>query len=299
MPLSVVRMRIECPEGCDEAFMAKHFEGFGDVWRAIFGEEDSVLDYLPRITTEGHPEKEGIVGTEDSHMMLFRLPASKPMHLGLLLDEKPDSYEVVDYFPVLEGVENKLKIIKTHTWENGIEGTVAARTLTDFDIPISFFAPYFYRDREAFAENSMRNVCLAGVAFSCDKATDDGVRISHGPMYEEELEKFLTEHPDKTKEDFPSVFVSFQGCRVLVPKTYVPVFEYRCPVLDVKEISFLGHAVYVLHVPVSGDEDAVCCNLYVSEHSLDGYVPKAGDDIQGVLWMSGDLASDASTAAER
>lgn len=32
------------------------------------------------------------------------------------------------------------------------------------------------------------------------------------------------------------------------------------------------------------------CVIYVAEHVLRGYEPKVGDDIEGVLWMSGMIA---------
>jgi hypothetical protein len=206
----------------------------------------------------------------------------------LVKEQNKTSFEVFSCFPILEGVTNKLRIVKKHTWGNGIEGVVAARPLDDDELPISFFAPYFFRDNTAFASKMEMDICLAGLALSCEKATQDGVEITEGPLYEEQLEKFLNEHPSKSKTDFPSAFVSFKGSTIFVPRQYIPEFEFRCPVIDIQTVSFLDRKIYKLFVPIMGyEETAIFCNIYVPEHIFDGYIPREGDDIQGVLWMNG------------
>ena len=121
------------------------------------------------------------------------------------------------------------------------------------------------------------------------------MELREGPLYEKQLEKFLSENPSKTKEDFPFAFISFTNRVIFIPSIHVPVFKFRCPVLSVFKTSFLDHVIYKLYVPLVGEgDDAVYCNLYVSEHLLNGYIPHEGDDIEGVLWMNGHIARSAT-----
>lgn len=159
------------------------------------------------------------------------------------------------------------------------------------ELPISFFDPYFFLERGLLEKAEEKRISLAGLALTCKKSTVDGMKMHEGPLYDEQLAKFLSDNPTKTKEDFPYIFISLTNICLFVPQEYVPAFEYRCPVLKVDTVSFLNHDMYKLCVPIIRDGDtAVYCNLYVSEHILNGYIPCAGDDIEGVMWMNGHIA---------
>lgn len=46
------------------------------------------------------------------------------------------------------------------------------------------------------------------------------------------------------------------------------------------------------------DDTVMRVYLYVSEAELNGYVPSVGEDIEGVLWMSGSIADGTSKEAD-
>ena len=195
----------------------------------------------------------------------------------------------------MEGLPNPLRIRKSHTWSNGLEGVVAAERVHDGP-PVTFFAPFFFRDEPRFEPETEALVSLAALAFSCRKAGMQKFSVEEGPWYEEELQRFLAKNPGKSEADFSAPVVSMQGARILMPQRYACEWQYRCPVLEVARTEVLGQPVYKLHVVFVGvDEETLAGYLYVPERLLDGYIPQAGDDIEGTLWMTGMLCAEWGT----
>lgn len=281
----------------DDAFMAEHFEGLGEAWEALFGQAALIQDHLVTIAKEGKCHERCTVRFQNVGLTvsLVQYPDNgRDIRAGVLLAEPPSAEKavLVSCFPVMEGLPNPLLIRKSHAWRNGLEGVVAAERVHDGP-PITFFAPFFFRDEPQFAPGAELSVSLAGLAFSCRKAAMQRFTVEEGPWYEEELQRFLEENPGKSEADFSAPVVSMQGARILMPQHYACEWQYRCPVLDVARTEILGQPVYRLHVIFVGvDDDTLAGYLYVPERLLDGYVPQAGDDIEGTLWMTGMLCDD-------
>lgn len=296
-PLAMVSVSAERAEGYDEDFMAEHFEGLGDIWGALFGDGDSIVAHLREVLEQGKSYADCRVVYDDKTMAaLLQYPdQQKDIRVGALVAGAPESGKMEFYsgFPVMEGLSNSLKIRKRHTWGNGVEGVVAAEQANDGP-PISFFAPFYFRDFAAFAPEAELTVSLAALALSCEKAEVQEFTVNEGPLYEMVREKFLKENPGKSEADFSAPVVSMRGARISFPRPYACEWEYRCPVLSVERTSLLGMSLYKLRVIFAGtDEQELSGYLYIPEHQLKGYVPQAGDDIQGVLWMTGALGSPA------
>jgi hypothetical protein len=74
-----------------------------------------------------------------------------------------------------------------------------------------------------------------------------------------------------------------------ISRTPGHLWEYRCPILNVEQTSIFEKLIYKLHVVFVGREEGheLAGYLYVPARMLNGYVPQTGDDIQGMLWMTG------------
>ena len=61
-----------------------------------------------------------------------------------------------------------------------------------------------------------------------------------------------------------------------------------------------GQKVYRLEmVLMRPDDEEFRLPVYAAEHVLDGYVPRLGDDVQGVLWVQGRrIGADADLNAQ-
>ena len=60
--------------------------------------------------------------------------------------------------------------------------------------------------------------------------------------------------------------------------------------MGIKETSLCGVKLYIMTtVFVGHGEKEIRGTLYASERILNGYAPKVGDDVQGILWMTGTI----------
>jgi len=282
-------------EGADDGFMgAEHFEGLGNAWSALLGENGSIADILPTIIAQGRPvpvcRASDNASQKDVLLMLY--PPESSVCAGALLVTSAENTNLGLYsaYPFLEGLPVALTISKTHTWSNGVEGVVAAHLHGDGP-PVSFFAPFYLRDFAGLPPEADKIVNLAALAFTLCRAEPQEFTVPEGPFYEDRLQAFLEENPDKTKTDFTPPVVSFGGAKILLPSGYSAEWQFRCPVLAVEEVMFMDIKVYKLTVEFVGmDDDVMRGYLYASERILNGYVPEVGHDVEGRLWMTGTIA---------
>jgi hypothetical protein len=74
---------------------------------------------------------------------------------------------------------------------------------------------------------------------------------------------------------------------LFIPTKWACYFEYRSPIIEVEKLKFLDVFVYRVKVTLlrSEEDDSLAVDLYIGEEALGEYVPKVGDDIEGVLWL--------------
>lgn len=118
-------------------------------------------------------------------------------------------------------------------------------------------------------------------------------------MYEMALKDFLEAHPDKTKADFPYVLLSLERFHALLPGSCLDTAEYQGDIIEMKELQFMDYPVY--HLKVMVWEDNFCLDIYAPKHSFEDekYIPKVGDNIRGVMWLTGYLAEKKINPLDR
>ena len=294
----------EAAEGDDDDFMgAEHFEGMGNAWSALLGENGSITDILPTVIAQGKPIPvcRASDNASQTDVLLMLYPKENSVRTGALLVTSAENknWELCSAYPLLEGMPTALTINKTHTWGNGVEGVVAAH-LHEEGPPISFFAPFYLRDFADLPPRADKVVNLAALAFSLRQAEPQEFSVREGPFYENRLQAFLEENPERTKTDFTPPVVSFCGAKILLPSGYSTEWQFRCPVLAVEEVLFMDIKVYKLTVDFIGmDDDVMSGYLYASERILNGYVPEVGHDVEGGLWMTGTIADAQNNQGKR
>ena len=113
--------------------------------------------------------------------------------------------------------------------------------------------------------------------------------IEKGDMYEVALARFLRDNPQKTKKDFPAVTIHMDGAIILFPTNEYSVYEYRGKILDLEYVTFFGKKLAKTKVCLEKDDDeeTMFINLYIAENNIRDCELKIGNDIQGVIWLTG------------
>jgi len=118
----------------------------------------------------------------------------------------------------------------------------------------------------------------------------DDMSITDGPHFETWAEKWLEEHPDKTRLDVPPLKISLSGACVLLPSPQYTVYQLRAPIHSIEESALSGEKVYILRLTFGLDTpQPLDLPLYAPSRVCKNYVPKEGDEIDAIMWLQGRL----------
>jgi hypothetical protein len=184
-----------------------------------------------------------------------------------------DSGEILTFYPMSEGKKHRVVYFKTVASNETFEGDVL---LGMGPAAFHVFDPLFFRNHATYETDKNYDFALSGIAYNLWKAGDDKFK---GPDGRE---------------------LSMRGMAGLFPlanKTNAGPGEYafRSPVKAVDP--FVANGRQVLRVALTlfrlpeesasyGDVDYY---LYVRQDRLNEYMPVAGDDVQGTMWLQGYL----------
>ncbi len=274
----------------------KSFEGHGDHLAALCDKdiEEILGEFLQVTVQEGKIAEECVVKRENDKVIFSTVyPEDGDVQLCATMSNiyNDEAFEVITFHPLFEGIKNEVVIDEVYSWENAIEGEVAA---TIGQVRLSFFAPFFYAQFAGINEGETCHVSLAGLAYSAENAAME-CEIGEGEFYEMVLENFLEANPDKTKDDLPFAKVSFDGLPVLFPREYYSEYEYRGKIFEVSDINLKNCKFKKVKILVGrkaepheqSDQNDVFINLYIAEHIGKNCDIIVGNDIQGVLWLTG------------
>jgi hypothetical protein len=271
----------------------EHFEGHGNHWDAI-GDlcgSNGLATIMQTSLDEGNVFKTAL-----NPIVFVGYPTGNPIQSCVILyvNKDNESLEVQSMYPFMEGTPTKLTITDKYTWENGIEGEILGEFCDRIEIP--FFAPFYYSQFLNIEIGKEYEIFLAGLAYSIENDSGRTFEFDSGAIYEMQLKEFLEKNPNKAKEDFPKVTASMAGCGMFFPQEYFAEISYRGPILSLTEAELFGVKIFKTEIRVakgissnSGENSDLIISLYIPENLLNGYNPKIGDDIQGVMWLTGYL----------
>ena len=227
-----------------------HFEAHGDRWASL--DENDALALA--VVMDRLFQRGGFTVEELPGKYDMLLQPYGDCRAAALVSENEEGQPGVDsVYPVLRGVKNALRVAHLHEW--GIpaeaEGDVCAES--EACGKLAFFDPFWRRDREALAARR-----------------DDGAEADF-------LLSAWAYRVARAEKEAPALR------RHQVATEYL----FRFKVLAVSPTEFCGYLVWRLSVELS---DGAPLFLYASERSLGGLLPKAGDEIEGQLWLCGQLA---------
>jgi len=133
-------------------------------------------------------------------------------------------------------------------------------------------------------------VSLAGLAYSLEPMTQASFEISEGPLWEIQKQQRLSDGVGLQEAAKP-VTIVMAGMAALLPHGgSCDEFEFHGVVEGIDSFDHGGHTVYRMEVVVMrpGDEPFKL-PIFASDAVLEGFVPRLGEDVQGVLWLQGYL----------
>lgn len=260
-----------------------HMESVLPYWDAL-GVQDlkRSFSWTPHIESKSKREKKAA---------LFYHSKKSSFLSGTLLDFDFPNEKInwISTYPVMQGLLNEVVIQRNYTWQNGLLGEVFARVKDNF--LISFFDPFYCQNQTRYSQNEAMQIELSALALVCSPANPLVFNIERGYFL---LKKYKELEAQKTGGAISFPGISFSKLCRLIPYKYATWFIYQSPVEAVEKRLFEGKQIYKLTVRL-GPEDAISkgqdllTHLYVPKMILNNYEPKVGDDIQGILWLTGTL----------
>lgn len=270
--------------------MRKHFEGIGTAWLALLDNPKTELPPLVALTMD----KGGIrdiwrYHDEGIETIVMGWPAEAGMRIGVTLrGGMGDKLKPISTYPLLEGLPNDMTVAEVHAWENQAEGTVGAERNEGAEA-VWFYNPFLFRDNKDLTQGVRHTFLLAGLAYAVRPALLDELTITHGPQYDDFAKNYLETHPGSTRLDVPQLKMPLAGSRILMPGDFYADYQLRVPITSVEESKLGPEKIYMLILEFGLNTDnPLRFPLYAPARICkEGYVPKAGDEIDALLWLQG------------
>ncbi|MDR3361809.1 MAG: hypothetical protein LBO64_03065 [Desulfovibrio sp.] len=291
------------PEDIEAVFKGKnrmHFEGLGDAWGVLTGQNPAAV--MPQITGTvlhaGGTRPPWQWKRRGREYVVMAWPQDQPVRAAVLLaGDEGDKLRPVTVVPLLEGLPNDLTVEEVHPWESG-DGANVAVNMIDGENPMWFYDPLYRRDCDDLTPGVTHTFLLAGLAYGMRKALLDELTITDGPRYEAHARAWLAENPEKKRLDVPPLKVRVAGRHIIMPGRNFCEYQMRALVEEVQDVQLENIPVKLVYLrfPFEGRED-VRLPVYASKTVLGDFVPEAGKEVDAYVWLQGriiDFEEDAN-----
>ena len=240
----------ESSEFTDAATGRKHFEAHGDRWASLDDNDALALAVvMDRLFQRGGFTVEGLPGKYD---MLIQ-PEGDCRAAALVSENEEGEPGIDSVYPVLRGSALRLRVSHVHEWAMPVQAEAEIYAECPATGPVTFFDPFYPRDREALA--ALRE---------------------NGGEAEFRLAAWAYRLSCAGEKPAPA----------LRPHQVASEFLFRFTVQAVEPTAFCGYPVWRLTVELV---EGVPLFLYAPERALGGFIPQAGDEVEGQLWLCGYL----------
>lgn len=270
--------------------------GHGSHWKAIYGdaldvhvviargcEDGKLIDHYPCMDVANETERAEAVSC-------LRWGDGKIVEDMLVVSDskKADRFLFSGYPVVLDGIRHTVQVERIESWEYGIEGWLHVR-VTDEEVSLAFFDTRFYAGSAEIQAGERIDVMLAGIAYSLEPLRQTSIEINEGPFWEMEKQRRLDEGKSPEEAAKP-VKLMLSGMSAFFPRSgdECDDAEFAGVIDDIQSFQHGEIAMYRLEVVVlrPGDE-SFRLPIFVSEVVLNGYVPRLGEDVRGLMWVQG------------
>lgn len=267
-----------------------HFEGLGDAWAVLTGQNPAAI--MPQIAAtimhEGGTRPSWQWKRNHKDHVLLAWPKDQPVRASLLVSgEEGEKLAPVTAVPLLDGLPNDLTVEEVHPWQSGLEANVAV-SMIEGKNPMWFFDPLYGRDRDDLTPGITHTFLLAGLAYGLRKALLDQVTITQGPRYEAYAQAWLQENPGKGRLDVPPLKVDVTGRHLIMPGRRFCEYQLRAAVEDVQDCQLEKMPVKLLYLSFPFENRApLRLPVYASQMVLGDFVPEKGQEVDAYVWLQG------------
>lgn len=266
--------------------------GHGDHWGCIHEDYKGVIsNLLPLTISMGKVVGKAQLLVEDpesgekSEEIIFAIahPQAGLRSMAVLITDTKNNHNKLwtAYPTAFLGTSFEVEIDQIHDWENYAEGLIEGSI---FDGPLlCFFDTFYFQNKGKYKPEMKCTFALCAFAYSIKLYEHQEIEINNP-------EAFKLLHPD-SQESGP-LKVSFDGAKLLIQQLQGDKDDYsfQTTIEELEMLDFLGYPVYRLQGSFMTFEDQVLrLDVYAGEHVFEGFKPKIGDEIRGVLWLQGRL----------
>jgi hypothetical protein len=271
--------------------------GHGDHWETLYDVNEYVKDKLARDCQDStlvcrHPCMDVKGNSERSEEVACLRYGNERFANQVLIvsDASSDSRFLFSGYPVaLDGVVQTVTVDQVVPWEHGIEGWIHAK-VTEAQISVSFFDTMYFAGTEQVHPGDQLEVSLAGLAYWLRPIQMRSFEIKEGPMWQIERERRLKDG-ESEKEASRPVEIQMTGASIFLPKggdENPDDAQFQGVIDAVDSFEHDGHRIYRMEMVVMRpDDEEFRIAVFASEYVLDGYVPRLGEDVEGILWLQG------------
>lgn len=277
--------------------------GHGDHWEALYFLDDYVKNKLPRDVQNGSlvcsadcVDVEG--GTDRTEQVTcFRWGNNPIANQSLVVSNSAKGANIFfSAYPVLlDGIKTKVTITKIEPWEYGIEGWIHGKVCKE-GANICFFDTMYFAGSAALKKGDVVEYDLAGLAYLLRPVQRRTFEIDQGPLWEMTKKQRLEDGESPELANRP-VEIHMTGAATFLPRSgdSCDEAEFQGVIESVDTVEHDGQKIYRLEIVLMRpDDEEFRVPVYASEKALNGYVPRLGEDVEGVLWLQG-LKSHCST----
>lgn len=270
--------------------------GHGDHWSAIYDLDSYVSEGIARDCEEGMlvckaPCRDVKHGTDRPEEVVCLRRGSPRLANQILLvsDSVARNHYLFSAYPViLDGIVHAVTIRSVEPWEHGVEGWIHAAATTD-EITLSFFDTMFFAGDTPLQPGDLMEYSLAGLAYRLAPIRMRSFSVGEGALWELERQRRRERGEAGEIADRP-VEVHMTGAAIFLPGSgdQCDEAQFQGVIEAIDAFDHDGQKVYRLEmVLIRPGDDEFRLPIFASEHVLDGYVPRLGDDVEGVMWVQG------------
>ena len=276
----------------DSYFIGKHFEFYGNVWEAL---SPNTSKLVSKAITYGIHKGTPIFSQTFTNQYLtgyiYREKESSPIAFVNITIKEDGQNVFATGYPVFKGAENKMILKDMYRWNVEAEGEMSAQVTINEGYLLNFHNPFFAFDSQNFEFNKPQNICLAALALNLNGLQETSYEINEGPVFEENLQKFLSENPNKTAKDYKpeKIYIDKNLTRMMMPSDYVSEFHGIGQIKEISKTKIFGELITILKTDFGHacDNDSLFINIYAANHVLKDFIPQIGDGIEATLWITG------------
>jgi hypothetical protein len=236
------------------------------------------------------PEKFVLLCEADGHL--------RHMIVVLVDTVTPKNLLYAAYAFAAAGTTHEIEVAGIDDWENGAEGQVSG--LIGGEVPISFCDALYPLTRDRYEIGKTYRFRVGALAYDIHLREEEDVEITDPETASRPDREMRSSSAAAAGNDRAPSKASLEGVAALLPIEEWDLGDdhFQVPIKQTSVLTIKGRKMFRLLVTAGrlAEADIDLCLyagdlcLYAGAHRLPaGYVPKAGDDIGGKLWLQGHL----------